>query len=118
MCICISRYRLEGSIIEGYTAEEVVEHCVDYMDSNQPIGVPRSWHEGRLDGVGTIGKKTITADQRGNALDYFTMLQHMTTVARYIDEHKAKLSQDHQNRSDAWKTKEHKKEFNQWFKER
>src|SRR6266540_1385737 len=112
MCICICRYRPEGSIIEGYTAEEVVEHCVHYMDSNQPIGVLRSWHEDRLDGVGTIRKKTITVDQRGHALAHFTVLQHTIAVARYIDEHKAKLSQDHPNRTDAWRTREHKKEFN------
>src|SRR5438105_4843754 len=118
MCICISRYRLEGSIVEGYSAKEVIEYCVDYMDSNQLIGVPRSQHEGRLDRVGTIGKETITVEQTGHALAYFTVLQHMTTVARYIDEHKAKLRQDHPNRTDAWRTREHNKEFNKWFKER
>jgi len=112
MCICISRYRPEGSIIEGYTAEEVVEHCVDYMDSNQPIGVPRSRHEGRLDGVGTIRKEIITTEQPGHALAYFIVLQHTTAVARYIEEHKAKLRQDHPNRTDAWRTREHNKEFN------
>ena len=60
MSFFIFRYRPEGSIVEGYAAEEVIEFCIDYMEANQPIGVPRSRHEGRLDGVGTIERKTIT----------------------------------------------------------
>jgi uncharacterized protein DUF4216 len=118
MCISICRNRPEGSIVEGYAAEEVVEFCVDYMESNQPIGIPQSRHEGRLDGVGTIGKKIITADQSGHALSHFTVLQHTTAVARYMEEHKAELRHEHPNRNDAWRTREHNKEFNKWFKER
>ena len=38
--------RPEGSIIEGYATEEVIEFCVDYMAQVEPIGVPLSRHEG------------------------------------------------------------------------
>jgi hypothetical protein len=118
MSFSIFRFRPEGSIVEGYAAEEVVEFCVDYMESKQPIGVPLSRHEGRLDGVGTIGKKTITADQPSHDLAHFTVLQHTTAVVRYMEEHKIQLSQQHPNRTEAWRTREHNKEFNKWFKER
>jgi hypothetical protein len=32
----------EGSIIEGYTIEEVIECCIDYMKDGNPIGIPVS----------------------------------------------------------------------------
>jgi hypothetical protein len=30
----------EGSIIEGYTIEEVIECYIDYMKDGNPIGIP------------------------------------------------------------------------------
>jgi hypothetical protein len=30
----------EGSMIEGYTTEKVIECCVDYIKDGKPIGVP------------------------------------------------------------------------------
>jgi hypothetical protein len=33
---------LEGSMIEGYTTEEVIECYVDYIKDGKPIGVPVS----------------------------------------------------------------------------
>jgi hypothetical protein len=33
-----------------------------YMDPQNPIGVPRSRHEGRLSGVGTMGKRPVPPD--------------------------------------------------------
>jgi hypothetical protein len=38
----------EGSMIEGYTTEEVIECCIDYMKVRNHIGVPVSRHHGRL----------------------------------------------------------------------
>jgi hypothetical protein len=32
----------KGSMIEGYTTEEVVECCADYIKDGKPIGVPVS----------------------------------------------------------------------------
>jgi hypothetical protein len=43
----------EGSIIEGYTTEEVVECYADCIKDEKPIGVPVSQHHGRLSGKGT-----------------------------------------------------------------
>jgi hypothetical protein len=50
----------EGSIIRGYCTEEAVEWALNYADPSNPIRVPKSHHEGRLTGKGTIGKKDIT----------------------------------------------------------
>jgi hypothetical protein len=38
----------EGSMIEGYTTEEVVECYIDYIKDGKPIGVPVSRRHGRL----------------------------------------------------------------------
>jgi hypothetical protein len=40
-------------MIEGYTTEEVIECCVDYIKDRKSIGVPVSRHHGRLSGKGT-----------------------------------------------------------------
>jgi hypothetical protein len=32
----------EGSMIEGYITEEVIECCIDYLKDGNPIGVPVS----------------------------------------------------------------------------
>jgi hypothetical protein len=37
-----NRAHVEGSMIEGYTTEEVIECCVDYFKVGNPIGVPIS----------------------------------------------------------------------------
>jgi hypothetical protein len=39
-----------------------VKWAINYADLSNPIGVPKSYHEERLTGKGTIGKKVITPD--------------------------------------------------------
>ena len=55
-----NRSRLEGSIVEGYASNEVIDFCTNYLADVKSIGIPQSRHEGRLGGVGTIGMKFIT----------------------------------------------------------
>jgi hypothetical protein len=43
-----NRAHPEGSIMGGYTTEEVVEYCVDYVKDGKRIGLPIPLHEGRL----------------------------------------------------------------------
>jgi hypothetical protein len=45
---------LEGSIIEGYTTEEVVEYCADYVKDGKQIVLPIPLHKGRLRGRGRM----------------------------------------------------------------
>jgi hypothetical protein len=54
-----NRAHPEGPMIEGYTTEEVIECCIDYMKDENPIGVPVSRHHGRLYGKGTKGHKSF-----------------------------------------------------------
>jgi hypothetical protein len=53
----LNRARPEGSIAKGYETEDVIEFCVDFVDSIDSIGVPVSRHEGRILGKSTIGRK-------------------------------------------------------------
>ena len=43
-----NRAHPEGSMVEGYSTEEVVECCIDYLKDGYAIGVPVPRHEGRL----------------------------------------------------------------------
>ena len=112
-----NRSRREGSIVEGYATEEVIKFCVDYMAQVELIGVPRSRHEGRLEGIGTIGRKAITPNMDVYAQAHFTVLQHMTEVSPYIDQHKDVLRQQNPEWPDVWITRQHNSRFNQWLAE-
>nr|GFB64315.1 hypothetical protein [Tanacetum cinerariifolium] len=72
-----NRYRPEGSIIQGYAAEEVVQFCTNYMDDVTDIGLPQPRHQGRLEGVGTIGHKDVTPNTEDLEQAHFTVLQNM-----------------------------------------
>ena len=110
-----NRSRPEGSIVQGYTTEEVVEFCIDYMEQLNPIGVPTSRHEGRLDGKGTIGRKSIIADFDTLSKAHFTVLHHMNEVEPHIQVHKDVLRRENPGRTDAWITRQHNLRFNNWL---
>jgi hypothetical protein len=71
----------EGAIVRGYKTIEAVEWAMGYMDPQNPISVPRSQHEGRLSGVGTMAKRSVTPDVDAFEKAQFTMIQqlHLTT---------------------------------------
>jgi hypothetical protein len=70
-----NRLFLEGAIVRGYETIEAVEWAMGYMDPQNPIGVPRSRHEGRLSGVGTMGKRSVTLDADAFQKAHFTAIQ-------------------------------------------
>jgi hypothetical protein len=81
--------RPKGSIAKGYGTEEVIEFYVDFIPDLNSIGVPKSRHEGRLSGKGTLGKKAYI----GKEDDYFhkahyIILQNSSLVDPCVDVHK------------------------------
>jgi hypothetical protein len=62
-------------MVQGYYTEEAVEWALNYADPSNPIGVPKSRHEGRLAGKGIIGKKVITPDPHLFYCAHFHVLQ-------------------------------------------
>jgi hypothetical protein len=65
----------EGSMVQGYCKEEVIEWALNYTDPSNLIGVPNSHHEGRLTVKRTIGKKAITLDPNLFHCTHFHVLQ-------------------------------------------
>jgi hypothetical protein len=90
----------EGSMVQGYCTEKAVEWALNYVDSTNLIGVPKSHHEGRFTGKGTIGKKAITPDPDLFHHAHFHVLQQMSIVSEYFDEHKEILLRDNPGRNE------------------
>ena len=49
----------ECCMVQGYYTEEAVEWAMNYVDPNNPIGMPKHRHEGRLMGKGMVEKKSV-----------------------------------------------------------
>jgi hypothetical protein len=79
---------LEGAIVHGYETIEAVEWAMGYMDQQNPICVPRSWHEGSLSGVGTMAKRSVTPDADAFQKAHFTVIQQLHLITPFANEHK------------------------------
>jgi hypothetical protein len=91
---CRNRYRPEASIIEGYTAKEVVAFFIDNMSDQRPIGVPRSRHEGRLAGVGLMGLESTFPSKEMFDATHLKALYHTPEVYTFVKEHKKILAKN------------------------
>jgi hypothetical protein len=107
---------LEGSMIEGYTIEDVVECYTDYIKDGKPIGVLVSRHHGRLYGKGTKGLKSIidaTYERVREA--HFSIMHQLAVMRPYIEKH---LQELHEKKQDEDLTmKQHKLHFTTWLKD-
>jgi hypothetical protein len=112
-----NRLFLEGAIFHGYETIEVVEWAMGYMDPPNPIGVPRSRHEGRLSGVGTMGKRSVTPDANAFEKAHFTVIQQLHLITPFANEHKRQLREDNPNRGRAWLVKMHMQGFIRWLRD-
>jgi hypothetical protein len=65
-------------MVQEYCIEEAVEWAVNYVDPSNPIGIPKSRHEGRLTEKRTFGKKSITLYPNLFCRPHFHVLQHMS----------------------------------------
>jgi len=108
---------LEGNITEGYGTEEVIEFYVEFILELDPIGVPKSRHEGRLSGKGTIGKKTYicTRDDYFNKAHY-TVLQNSSMMEPYVTKHKDFLRSQFLEKNEAWFMRQHIDTFSDWLR--
>ncbi|XP_074321844.1 uncharacterized protein LOC141659024 [Apium graveolens] len=113
-----NRRHPEASIVEGYSVEETIEFCTDYLASTDPVGIPRSRHEGRLDGQGTVEHKMITPGAEMLDRAHLFVLQHMTEVNLYLQEHILEIRRKNPSNGGKWVTNEHNRSFVKWFKDR
>jgi hypothetical protein len=98
-------------MVQGYYTEETIEWALNYVDPSNPIGIPKSHHEGRLTAKGTNGKKSITPYPNLFRCTHFYVLQHMSIVSEYMDEHKEVLFRDNPERNESWLENEHMIKF-------
>ncbi len=113
-----NRAHPEGSMVEGYSTEEVVECCIDYLKDGYAIGVPVPRHEGRLSGRGTIGKKRfVTHDHKSFQEAHFSVLHQFAIVEPYIDQYIELIRANNKGRSTEWIMKEHKRLFINWLRD-
>jgi hypothetical protein len=47
----------EGSMVQEYCTEEAMECALNYTDPSNPIGIPKSHHEGRHTKKGPLGRR-------------------------------------------------------------
>ncbi|XP_074336175.1 uncharacterized protein LOC141673340 [Apium graveolens] len=113
-----NRHHPETSIVEGYSVKETIEFCTDYLASTDPFGIPRSRHEGGLDGQGTVGHKMITPGVEMLDRAHLFVLQHMTEVNPYLQEHILEIRRKNPSKGGKWVTNEHNRSFVKWFKDR
>ena len=87
-----SRYSPEGCMVEGWSIKEALEFCIQYL-GHTGLGVPMSWHEGRLQGKGIIEEKHVRAHEYSVLMQaHFTVLQQAHVVSPYVEKHKEELA--------------------------
>ena len=60
--------------------EEISNFVAEYFASVDPVGLPTSRHEGRLEGKGTIGSKLITPSVEKRKQAHLFVLHHVPDV--------------------------------------
>ena len=84
----LNRAHPEGSMIERYNTVEVIESCLGYLKDNVSLGLPIPRFLGRLEGVGTVGRKIfIDKDFKGVQQAHYSILQHLTIMTPLVNEH-------------------------------
>jgi hypothetical protein len=89
-----NRAHPDGSIVQGFLTEECISFCTNYLDVENPVGLPVNKHLGRLDGVGhKTGWRELHVDHctpsRSTDFDRanLVVLQHLEVVDSWLTEH-------------------------------
>jgi hypothetical protein len=101
----------EGRKVQGYCIEEAVEWALNYTNLSNMIDVPKSHHKGRLTGKWTIWNKAITPYPNLFHRNHFHVLQQMSIVSEYLDEHKEVLLRENPRHNESWLANEHMRKF-------
>ena len=82
----------EASILQGYTAEVVVEFCTEYMKQRH-IGLPLSRNEGRLKGKLVLAGTQMAAPRELAEKAHLTVLLNSPVLIAYAEEHLVEIRQ-------------------------
>jgi hypothetical protein len=115
-CYVLNRACPEGSMVEAYCTEEVVECCQDYLVDKKSIGLVASRHTGRrLGGKGKRRKTFIDSAYKEVGTAHFSVLHQIEMMALFIKQHLNIIRTEIHGRSEVWIMKEHKKHFTTWL---
>ena len=104
----LNRAYPEGSMIEGYSIEEVIECCLGYLKDKFGFGLPVSRHTGRLNGKGIVGRKTfIDTNFKSVEQAHYSILQHLTVMAPFNEQHLSMVKAENNGCMQHWIMKEH-----------
>ena len=108
----------EGSMIEGYSSEEVIECCQEYLKVQRGIGIPDSHYKGRLAGKGTNGRKIFIDNEYAEvSRAHYAVLASTKLMEPYIDEHMEIIQSERNGRTGDWVMKQHKQRLTSWLKD-
>ena len=110
--------RPEASIIERYITEEAIEFYLSYMPSCEPIGVPKTRHEGKCEGKGVRGVKIQSVSRKLVDQAHLYILNNTVEVIPYITQHIDETKSANPRMSEKWALNEHNKTFLSWFKKK
>jgi hypothetical protein len=127
-----NRSRPDGSITKGFLTYECISFCQNYLrtkedDTDDPIGLPKRTHLGRLAGYGhREGFHALRVSAKGRRPNFvrahLVMLQHIKLVDPWVEEHKSFVEQKFidlgRPRKKGDVTRKHNSSFTAWFKEK
>ena len=121
-----NRSRPDGSIAKGFLAEECISFCTNYLDIENPVGLPVNRHLGKLDGSGhREGRRILHADFDFRRADFdranLVALQHLELVDPWVQKHKRLIEKKYSDRgiqrTQGEIIKEHNSDFTRWFRQ-
>ncbi|XP_057249588.1 uncharacterized protein LOC130590939 isoform X2 [Beta vulgaris subsp. vulgaris] len=108
---------LQTRVVETLCKFEI-NFVAEYFASVDPVGLPTSRHEGRLEGKGTIGSKLITPSVEKRKQAHLFVLHHVPDVHPYLSEHMEELRVSNPGKGVRALTQMHNKTFIDWFHKR
>ena len=106
----------------SYLTEEAIESggpfCNSVLKDQDAIGLPPSRHDGRVNGKGRMGKKTLIPQDYNSVLEaHHNILHQLSIMEPFIEQHIDELRKQNHGHTDEWLMKEHKNKFTSWLKE-
>jgi hypothetical protein len=106
-------------VIEGYSSEEVIECCQEYLKVQRGIGILNSCYKGRLAGKGTNGRKMfIDSEYTEVSRAHYAVLASTKLMEPYIDEHMDIIESERNGHTADWVMKQHKQRLTSWLKDK
>jgi hypothetical protein len=105
-------------MIEGYSTVDIIECCFGYLKDKVGLGLPIPRFLGRLEGVGTVGRKTfIDKNFKGVQQAHYSILQQLTIMTPLVNKNLSMICAENNGRLDDWIIREHKRRLTAWLKD-